>query len=942
MLYLRLILAAACPVAASALFYFWNKKTAFGKIPEAAKQLVYGLVFGALAILGSECGVPIGGALINARDAAPLCAGLIFGAPAGIIAGLLGGAERWLAVYWGAGSYTRLACSLSTCMAGFFAAALRKWMFDDKKPSWQYGFAAGLIMEVLHMLMIFFTNMGDVHTAFFFVRQCSAPMILLNAFSVMFAVLAVSLLGKERLHLDREHRKLTQTISRWLLAVVLVAFAVTSIFTYFLQTSFSESDSRELLKLNIEDVKSDIRDASDKNLLTLTRQVAEDLNVAADIDSDLLREISRRPGNDFSEINVIDRNGIIFCTTSPRYQGFKMNSGEQSRAFLVLLNGAEEEMVQSYQPVAYDSVIRMKYAGVALERGGFVQVGYNAQRFRKDINNQVLGATRNRHVGENGYMLIADEDWKIVSDPHGHDGWNLAATGLWIDRETMPENTRLAAEVYGEDCYFMYTLDEGYYIIAVEPAAEVMFSRNLSVYVTVFMEVMVFGALFILIYILIKKLVVENIHEVNRSLKEITGGNLDVSVDVRSNEEFISLSDDINSTVVTLKGYIAEAAARIDKELEMAKVIQSSSLPGTFPPYPDRTDFDIFCTMHTAKEVGGDFYDFYLLDDNRLAFLIADVSGKGITAAMFMMKAKTVIKSYAEKEHGAAEILTRANGALCEGNDADMFVTCWLGILDFSAHKVTFANAGHNPPLVRHRGGDYEYFRSRPGFVLGGMEGTRYRQGELTLDPGDEIYLYTDGVTEATDADSELYGEDRLLRVMNSLDGDAPAEEVCRAVKADVDRFVGEAPQFDDITMMSLRVLRPNSIRLRPAMEDMEKAQDFVEETLQREGVSSGVGMKMRIAVDEIFSNIIRYSGAEGAEISCSVRDGTVTLAFTDDGKPYDPTAAEPPDLSLSAEEREPGGLGIFMVKKFMDGISYRYEENHNILTLTKSDSAEK
>lgn len=934
--YLRLALAAACPAAVTVVLYLWS-----GRADPAARrgwrrQLAYGLIFGAVAVIGSEFGVPIDGAIINVRDAAPLCAGLIFGAPAGIVAGVIGGAERWFAVLWGAGTYTRLACSVSTLLAGVFAAALRRWMFDDKTPSWQYGFAIGVITEVFHMLMVFFTNMADVRVAFGFVRLCAGPMIVANGCAVMCAVALVSRLSRrERQSLDKEHRQLTQTFSKWLSAVVLVAFCATSVFTWFLQTSSAEDSNRQLLKLNLDDVKRDILDASDANLLALTRGVAADLNAARDINGIVLSSIRQKPGNDFSEVNVVDDKGIITYSSTLGYPGFDMASGQQSSEFLVLLEGAQE-YVQSYQPVSKDGRTYMKYAAVALDRGGFVQVGYNAARFRQDIDQRVVGATKNRHVGENGYLIIAAEDWTIVSGPKGDEGKDLSAAGIRLDPTATAEYTRFETMAYGERCYGMYTVTEGYFIIAVTPVADVVFSRDLSVFITIFMEILVFAALFVLVYLLIKKLVVENIHEINRSLREITGGNLDVSVNVRTNEEFVSLSDDINSTVLTLKGYIAQAAARLDKELEVAKVIQSSTLPSVFPPYPQRADFDIFASMDTAREVGGDFYDFYLLDDDRLAFLIADVSGKGITAAMFMMKAKTLIKSYAEKETDVAAILTQANEALCEGNDAEMFVTCWMGVLTFSTHTVSFANAGHNPPLVRHRDGQFEYFKSRPGFVLGGMEGVRYRSGELKLEPGDEIFLYTDGVTEANDKDNALYGEERLLAALNAL-GEVDAQALCRRVKADVDAFVGDADQFDDITMLSLRLLPQSVLELRPALEEMERATAFVEETLRSAGAEEKTIVKMNIAVDEIFSNIARYSGADRARLECAVTPQRFTLRFVDNGRPYDPTQRAEPDVTLSAEERGIGGLGILMVKKSMDGVEYAYENGQNILTLWKN-----
>lgn len=936
MAYLHLALAAACPVVVTVLLYLWSRRTAPAERKSRKRQVLFGLIFGVVSVVGSEFGVPIDGAVINVRDAAPLCAGLIFGPSAGVLAGVIGGLERWVAVAWGAGTYTRLACSVSTVLAGCLAAALRKWMFDDKTPSWHYGFAIGAVTEVFHMLMVFFTNMADVRQAFGIVRQCAGPMILANGCSVMCAVALVSLLSRrERKALGKEHRQLTQTFSKWLSVVVLVAFCATSVFTWFLQTSSAEDSNRQLLALNLDDVKQDILDASDANLLELTRGVAADLNAAREINGIVLSSIRQKPGNDFSEINVVNSQGIITHSSTLGYPGFDMASGRQSSEFLVLLDGTRE-YVQSYQPVAKDGKTYMKYAGVALDRGGFVQVGYNARRFRQDIDQRVVGAAKNRHVGENGYLIIAAEDWTIVSGPQGDEGENLSAAGIWLDATATAEYARFESMAYGEPCYCMYTVTEGYYIIAVTPAQDVVFSRDLSVFITVFMEVLVFAALFVLVYLLIKKLVVENIHEINHSLREITGGNLDVSVNVRTNEEFVSLSDDINSTVLTLKGYIAQAAARLDKELEVAKVIQSSTLPSVFPPYPQRTDFDIFAQMDTAREVGGDFYDFYLLDDDRLAFLIADVSGKGITAAMFMMKAKTILKSYAEKESDVAAILTHANQALCEGNDAEMFVTCWMGILRFSTHTVSFANAGHNPPLIRRRDGQFEYFRSRPGFVLGGMEGVHYRSGELTLAPGDEIFLYTDGVTEANDRENTLYGEDRLLAALNAL-GDADAQTVCRRVKADVDAFVGDADQFDDITMLHLRLLPQSMLELAPDLAQLDRATAFVEDTLRAAAVEEKIIIKMNIAVDEIFSNIARYSGADKTRLECAVTPERVTLRFVDNGKPYDPTQQEEPDVTLSAEERGIGGLGILMVKKSMDSVEYTYENGQNVLTLWKN-----
>lgn len=385
-----------------------------------------------------------------------------------------------------------------------------------------------------------------------------------------------------------------------------------------------------------------------------------------------------------------------------------------------------------------------------------------------------------------------------------------------------------------------------------------------------------------------------------------------------------------------VKHYISEAAARIDKELEFAKQIQYSALPSVFPPYPNRKDFEIYAQMITAKEVGGDFYDFYMLGDSTIAFLIADVSGKGIPAAMFMMQAKTIIKDLAESGLELSEIFMTANKKLCENNDAGMFVTAWMGILDLKTGLLKFVNAGHNPPLIRQADGQFTYLKARSGMVLAGMDGIKYRQNELQLTPGDQIFLYTDGVTEATDKNKQLYGENRLLETVNrNIMKDT--RKLCEAVKADVDAFVGDVPQFDDITMLSveLQYIRgENFITVIADDKSMIPVSEFAKSLTEKLAVVPKIANKVSIAVDEIYSNIINYSGAELATISYEIKDGRLYMTFTDDGISYNPLKAEEPDVTLSAEERKIGGLGIFMVKKMTESMEYTYEDEKNILRI--------
>ena len=247
---------------------------------------------------------------------------------------------------------------------------------------------------------------------------------------------------------------------------------------------------------------------------------------------------------------------------------------------------------------------------------------------------------------------------------------------------------------------------------------------------------------------------------------------------------------------------------RISTELSLATKIQASMLPSIFPPFPDRTEFDIFASMDPAKEVGGDFYDFLLIDDDHLCLVMADVSGKGVPAALFMMATKIILANYAKMGKKPSEILSAANTAICSKNREDMFVTVWLGILEISTGKLTAANAGHEFPVLK-QGDKFELYKDKHGFVLGGMDGMRYKEYEIMLKPGSKLFLYTDGVPEATNSEKQLFGTERMLAALNEQPDSHP-EQILKNVRKSVDEFVKEAEQFDDLTMLCLEYIGKN------------------------------------------------------------------------------------------------------------------------------------
>ncbi len=267
--------------------------------------------------------------------------------------------------------------------------------------------------------------------------------------------------------------------------------------------------------------------------------------------------------------------------------------------------------------------------------------------------------------------------------------------------------------------------------------------------------------------------------------------------------------DELHSYMQQIKKITAEQE-REKTEMTLAANIQQSMLPHTFPAFPDRSEIDIYGSMSAAKGIGGDFYDYFFIDPDHLCLIIADVSGKGIPGALFMMISDVLLQEGAIYAETVSDILAGTNDMLCKNNEAEMFVTAWLAVLEISTGKMRAANAGHEYPVVKRAGGRYELYKDRHGFVLGGMPGTKYREYEIILKPGDCIFVYTDGVPEATNSAEQLFGIDRMIEALNQEE-DASVEMTCRNVRRNVDLFVGEAPQFDDLTMLCMKYNGPSA-----------------------------------------------------------------------------------------------------------------------------------
>ena len=417
---------------------------------------------------------------------------------------------------------------------------------------------------------------------------------------------------------------------------------------------------------------------------------------------------------------------------------------------------------------------------------------------------------------------------------------------------------------------------------------------------------------------------------------------------------FYQMEKDMCTYIEDLKNVTAEKE-RISTELNVATKIQSDMLPKGYPAIPERTDFDLYATMEPAKEVGGDLYDYILLDQDHLLLIVGDVSGKGVPAALFMVVAKTLLDSHAIQKLSPQEIFSVTNNQLSGNNESGMFVTCWLGILEFSTGELKYVNAGHPAPVLFHDG-EYKFLDTKPNFVLGGMEGLPYKEHTIHLDKGDRLFVYSDGVTEATNAQEQLFGDQNLLYALKNTKN-LNSRDVIKEVRNQIDGFVKEAEQFDDITMLNF-IWHKEESTLNPGSTDSEElsttvsvpaseanliaVNNFINSHLEPYDIPVGLRTKIELVVEELFVNIAKYAYKDNTgtvQIDCHVSQNpnVLHLTFKDSGIPFNPLAKEDPDVTLSAEDREIGGLGIFLTKKYMDTIDYQYENKMNVLTLTKN-----
>lgn len=379
----------------------------------------------------------------------------------------------------------------------------------------------------------------------------------------------------------------------------------------------------------------------------------------------------------------------------------------------------------------------------------------------------------------------------------------------------------------------------------------------------------------------------------------------------------------------------------IEGELRVARDIQMSIIPKIFPPFPERPEFDVFAVLEPAKEVGGDLYDFFLLDDDHLCFTVGDVSGKGVPASLYMAVTKTLIKAKADIKLSPDEILYQVNNELCEDNDSGMFVTEFLGILTISTGELVFSNGGHNNPYLRRRNGEVAPLPKAPGVALGVMEDFEYFCASVQLEAGDSLVLYTDGVTEAMNPAGDLLREERLENILRELNGKTAQEDVGHILNS-TRQFMNGADQADDITILIIKYFGQKLLayRLKNELAEIEALALAVESFAAANNLPEQVVFQVNLCLDELLTNTISYGFPQGGEHEITVelvmQGGALVITTHDGGLAFNPLERAEADTSQSIEERPIGGLGIHLVRKMMDEIEYRRESGQNVLVMKK------
>ena len=606
-----------------------------------------------------------------------------------------------------------------------------------------------------------------------------------------------------------------KTFLKWLFFFIVAAFIVTLGISFYIQTRHAHQNAERIILLKIEDASHLLR-ISSENVKEIEETTKNNALIKARIfarliqlDQTALKNTKKfdaiRKLLDVDELHVSNEKGILTNCIPKRYEGYDMHWAEQSSAFLPALTDSSFELAQNIRGKGINSFEKFQYVGVARrDKTGLVQIGYKPDRLinaMKWIDLRELADSF--RIGKTGFLLVYHDKTLI-------NGQARSKLGIKADSLRIGE---LFCITINNTKYLGYARRINEFLYAgFIPQNEIFMSRTNLMIFFIITNFFLFTLVFILVSFLLQKVVISGILKINHSLDLITQGNLNERIQVDNTEEFTALSKGINATVTALKAANQEMAAKIDSELRLAKMIQTASLPNETTPFPLRHEFGIYGITEPAETIGGDFYDYLLTDEDHLTFLVADVSNKGIPAALLMMKSKTLFENLTVSNLKVNEILSQANDLFCHQNsETAMFVSLLICQLEISTGKLMCANAGHCPPIFKKENKPFEFWHIPSGLALGILPDQKYVATTFHLKPEDQIVLYSDGVVNAINGNEEPFGEDRLLNALNNpLMQDLDVSQFPGVFNNILSRYTAGLEQADDITILNFVYHGPN------------------------------------------------------------------------------------------------------------------------------------
>lgn len=698
-----------------------------------------------------------------------------------------------------------------------------------------------------------------------------------------------------------------------LLVVYFGSVALMLVFTNWIGRRYAADKARSMLDYVGRDFMCTMNDYYNGRLLSDALAAANSYEGGHDITIEDLQYAARC--YNVTEINIADASGCWILSSTNGIVGTRLDSDPNTAEFLKLLDGSADVIVQDFRPSVSHPEVRSKYVGVPLpNNAGILQMGLSDDSMQAETD-RIFRMLDTWEIGETGFFIytktnsLVIANYGVYGDRYRDQAKTMTEAGVRLKFGDSDWTEIRTERVFGEPSWLIVKRFASHYVAAVLPHRE--FNDVRAIFNIVPLLVLTIGfAVFVLV-----------MRKVDRA---------------RLAEERLH----------------AEIVARLNGDIRLAAEIQQNSLPHVFPPFPEIIDrFDLFAAMKPARVVGGDFYDFRRVGQNKILFAIADVSGKGVSAAMFMMRAKTMLLGECMSRSDLASGVESTNRMLCDRNEDGMFVTAWVGLFDLQTGRLRYVNAGHNPPIVRHENGTAAYLADDPDLPMAALPVETYVVRDVLLADGDMLITYTDGVVEAANKSGEFFGEERLLKLASGL-GDSVKSASERILK-EVDLFTCGAEQSDDITILCAKLHRPagaatrefiatrtishRQVKLKEVVQTFAMEDTSVAKSIEFVGERCP-GPDVAVIVDEIASNIVRCSGA--TSFSVTVR-GSRIVEFSDDGVAFNPLEVEAPDVDLPVLERPNGRLGLFIVQELSESVTYRRtEDGRNVLTITLKDDA--